>query len=110
MAWHETLIAALTAAVGSPTDPPISHSERLSSERYIVWQEDGSNDLLAGNGHAERAVSGVADLFSKQELDPWADAVGAAFDAAGIAWSLVMVDYEPETGFHHWSWDWEVLA
>ena len=26
----------------------------------------------------------------------------------GIAWSLRDVQYEPETGFWHYTWDWEV--
>ena len=101
--WHERIVAAHLAVTQA-----VSHGMRLKSERYFVWQEDGSNDLIAGNRHTERAMTGSTDLYTKQEFDPWADALGKAFDAAEIAWSLVGVYFEEETGFWHYSWDWEV--
>ena len=64
-----------------------------------MWQEDGSNDLAGVNGHGERAVTGTTDLYTKQELDPWADALGESFDAHGISWALNSVQYEVDTGF-----------
>lgn len=105
MSWHERLVKAHLSVTES-----VSHGKRLKSERYFVWQEDGSNDLLAGNGHAEKAVTGVTDLYTKQEFDPWAEALGEALSGAGIAWNLVSVDFEEDTGFWHYSWDWEVAA
>lgn len=103
MKWYERIVAAHIAVT---TD--VSHSERIQSDRYFVWQEDGSNDLEAGGGHAERAITGRTDLFTKVEFDPWADELGESFSSHGIAWSLVSIDYEEETGFTHYSWDWEV--
>ena len=47
MSWQERIIAAHLAV----TDQ-VSHGQRMKSSRYFVWQEDGSNDLAAGNGHA----------------------------------------------------------
>lgn len=102
-AWAQALIAAHLSVTSA-----VSHAERLRSDRYFVWQEDGSNDMDADGTHAERAVTGTTDLYTKTEFDPWGDALGAAFDAAGISWELVGVSYEEETGFFHWSWDWEV--
>ena len=104
MTWYEQIIAAHVAVTDA-----VSHGQRLRSERYFVWQEDGSNDLMAGNAHAVRAVTGSTELYTKTEFDPWGDALGASFDAAGISWSLVDVEYEDETGFWHWTWDWEVV-
>lgn len=104
--WAQTIIAALTSVAGSS----VSHSERLKSERYIVWQEDGAKDLAANNRHAEKVMTGSADLYTKQEFDPWAEAVGEAFNDYGVAWSLQLAEYEGEdTGFYHWSWDWEAM-
>lgn len=103
MTWQERIIAAHTAVT-----PAVSHAERLKSDRYFVWMEDGSNDLMGDGRHAERAVTGVTDLYSKMEFDPWADALGESLSDYGISWSLQSVDYEEETGFFHWSWDWEV--
>lgn len=103
MTWYERIIAAHIAV----TDQ-VSHLQQLESDRYFVWAEDGANDLLAGNSHAERAMTGRTDFYTKQEFDPWAGALEQSFVDHGIAWSLVSVDYEEETGFIHYSWDWEV--
>lgn len=105
-AWATAIINAHTSVAPNA----VSHAARIKSDRYFVWEEDEGNDLLADNGHAERAVSGYTDLFTKTELDPWADLLGIAFDAAGIAWEKTGVTYEPDTGFFHHSWDWTVVC
>lgn len=104
MRWYEKIVAAHAAV----TDQ-VSHLERMDSQRYFVWQEDGKNDLSADGGHAEQAVTGFTDLFTCLEFDPWAEELGAAFDARGIAWSLRDVQYEEDTRTTHYTWDWEVL-
>ena len=104
MTWYERIIAAHRAVTEA-----VSHAARVKSERYFVWQEDGSNDLAGDNGHGERAVTGTTDLYTKQELDPWADALGESFDAHGIAWALNSVQYEADTGVYHYEWVWEAL-
>ena len=104
-AWHERVIAAHLLVTDA-----VSHGQRLDSERYFVWSEDGTNDLTGDNAHAERAVTGRSDLYTKQEFDPWADALGEALSGAGIAWELLGASFEPETGFWHYSWDWEVAV
>ncbi len=103
--WAQTIIDAHLAV--APADA-VSHSEKLSSERYFVWEEDGANDLGGDDSHAEHAVTGATDLYSKLEFDPWAGAIGESFDRRGVSWELVTADYEEETGFYHWSYDWEV--
>lgn len=103
MTWYETIIAAHTAVTYA-----VSHTLRLKSDRYFVWQEDGSNDLPADNSHAEGAVTGTTDLYTKMEFDPWADALGESLSAYGIAWELSSIQYEEDTGFYHYEWAWEV--
>lgn len=104
MTWYETIIAAHLAVTDA-----VSHSERMKSDRYFVWQEDGENKLSADERCAERAITGTTDLFTKQEFDPWGGALEASFDEAGIYWRLDSIQHEEETGFYHWSWDWEVV-
>lgn len=104
MNWQEAIVAAHLAVTDA-----VSHSLRLQSERYFVWQEDGANDLEANNVHAEKSVTGTTDLFTKQEFDPWKEQFEAALDAAGIAWYLNSIQYEEDTGFLHYEWIWEVL-
>lgn len=103
MRWYERIIVAHTAV----TDQ-VSHMERLKSTRYFVWQEDGTNDLSAGNGHAEHAVTGFTDLFTPMEFDPWAEELGKNFSAFGIPWVLRDIQYEEDTRLTHYTWDWEV--
>lgn len=104
MKWYEKIINAHLEVTDA-----VSHAKRMQSDRYFVWQEDGENSLTANNTHAERAVTGTTDLFTKQEFDPWADKLGEALSGYGIAWSLADIRYEEDTGFFHYSWDWEVL-
>ena len=75
MTWQERIIAAHTAVTDA-----VSHGQRMQSERYFVWQEDGANDLEADGVHAEKSVTGTTDLFTKQEFDPWKE----QFEAAGL--------------------------
>lgn len=104
MTWYDKIIAAHTAV----TDQ-VSHFERMQSDRYFVWQEDGLNSLNANDAHIETAVTGSTDLFTKQEFDPWVEALGISFDQVGIAWSLNSIQHEDDTGFIHYEWYWEVI-
>lgn len=104
MKWYERIIACHTAVTDA-----VSHCARMKSDRYFVWQEDSRNDLVVGDRHAEKAVEGTTDLYTKQEYDPWADEFEAALDADGcIVWRLNSYQYEEETGFHHYEWVWQV--
>ncbi len=105
MTWQERIRKAHT----SVTDA-VSHSQRLSSDRYFVWQEDGANDFLAGNRHLEKAVTGTTDLYTKLEFDPWKEALEDALDRWEIAWYLNSVQFEEDTGFTHYEWVWEVAC
>ena len=105
MAWYDTIKAAHLAVTDA-----VSHAKRIQSGRYFVWQEDGANDLEADGRHAEGAVTGTTDLFTKQERDPWVEALGESMSDYGIAWYLSSVQYEEDTGFFHYEWVWEVLA
>ncbi len=104
MTWHEKITTAHLAVTDA-----VSHSGRMKSDRYFVWQEDGSNDLTAEGRHAERAVTGSTDLFTKREFDPWKEAFENALDEYRIAWRLNSVQYEEDTEFYHYEWVWEVL-
>lgn len=102
--WALTVIRAHTDVAGSS----VSHAARMKSDRYFVWQEEEDNDLSADNLHTERAMCGYTDLFTKREFDPWIVQLENSFDAYGMSWRRTGMTYEPDTGFFHWSWDWEV--
>lgn len=105
MRWYDKVIAMHTAVT-----PTVSHGGRLKSDRYFVWQQDGVNDFVADGRHAERAVTGTTDLYTKREFDPWAAAFERQLDTTpGVAWQQLGVTWEEETGFWHTEWEWEVL-
>ena len=103
MRWHERIIAAHLAV----TDK-VSHYERLKSDRYFVWREDGANDLESDNIHTERVMTGSTDLYTKVEFDSWIDDFERALNGHGIIWRLNSVQYEEDTRFIHYEWMWEV--
>ena len=76
---------------------------------YIVWAEDGDNDLAANNIHAERCFEGTIDLFTKTEGDSLLAAVPAALEGIGAAYYLNSVQYEEDTGLLHYEWVFEVV-
>ena len=53
--WYEKIIAAHLDV----TDQ-VSHIERIKSDRYFVWQEDGESVLAADDLHAECAITGTS--------------------------------------------------
>lgn len=103
MRWFEKIIEAHVAVTDA-----VSHFERMKSDRYFVWQEEASIDLLADNGHFAYAVRGTTDLFTTQEFDPWADEIETAFFRAGISFRKNSVQYEENTGIVHHEWEWTV--
>lgn len=106
MTWYDEIIAAHTAVTDS-----VSHCYHLKNERYFVWTEDGSNDLAANDRHAERAISGTTDLYTKMEFDPWIAALEKSLDEhPSIVWRYNSFQYEEDTKFYHHEWMWQVLC
>lgn len=103
MSWVKKIIDTHLAV----TDQ-VSRYRRLKSDRYFVWAEDSTNDLVSDGAHIERAIIGTTDLYTKTEDDPWADELETAFEAAGIPYYRNSVQYEEETGYIHTEWVWEV--
>lgn len=101
--WYERIISAHTAVTTA-----VSHGQRMKSERYFVWQEDGSRDFVAGGRHVEKGMTGRTNLYTRQEFDPWREQFEAALDLYGIAWRLSYVQFEEDTGFWHYEWTWGV--
>ena len=76
---------------------------------YLVWQEEGDDDLVADGSHAERAITGTVDLYTKTENDTLVASVEQALDNAGSSWYFNSFQYETETGLLHFEWVWEVI-
>ena len=75
---------------------------------YGMFAEDGANDLEAGNIHAEQALTGTVDYFTRDASGACKAVIEAALESSCEAWYLNSVQYEDDTGYIHWEWVWEV--
>ena len=103
--WADKIIEAHTRITDA-----VSHYERLKSERYFVWQEEGTETMTANNRPQEKAMRGTTDFFTKKEFDPWKNAFENSMTRRGIIWSLNSIQYEEDTGFIHYEWLWYVTG
>lgn len=72
---------------------------------YGVFAEDGSNDLSAGNSHAETTVEGTVDYFTRDDSGAPQRAIQDALEGVeGLAWYLNSVQFEDDTGYIHYEW------
>lgn len=76
---------------------------------YIEWAEDGENAFMAGNRHAETAISGTIDLYTKDDSDPLRAAIPEALNNTECAWYKNSTQYEENTGLIHDEWVFEVF-
>ena len=105
---RELTLQPLQEALAALTDRAYHYTAAPNSKPpYIVWAEDGDNDLSADNVHAERCYTGTVDLYSRADPEPLSEAVPAALEGIGAAWYLNSVQYEEDTGLIHYEWVWE---
>lgn len=72
---------------------------------YGVFSEDGSNDLSAGNSHAETATEGTVDYFTRDDSGAPQRAIEGALESVwSLAWYLNSVQFEENTGYIHYEW------
>lgn len=104
----ESMLETLRAALAALTDRAYHYTAAPNAKPpYIVWAEDGDNDLTADNIHAERIYQGTIDLYTKTEDDPLMESVPEALEGIGAAYYLNSVQYEEGTGLIHYEWVWE---
>ena len=72
-----------------------------------VWAEDGDNTLYANGKHAERAIQGAVDYFTRSDDGAAKRLIEAALDSIDIAWYLNSIQYEEDTGYLHYEWVFE---
>ena len=105
-----SMLETLQAALAALTDACYHYvAAPNTAPPYIVWAEDGDNDLAADNGHGERSYTGTVDLYTKSDADPLFSQIPTALDQIGAAWYLNSVQYEEATGLIHYEWVWEVV-
>ena len=77
-------------------------------DRYIVWQEEGESDpLFLDNQLDEITIKGSLDIYTKVEFDDLVDEVIDLFHKNTVSFNLISVDYETNSNYIHYSFDWE---
>lgn len=76
---------------------------------YGVYAEDGANDLNADGEHAEKALQGTVDYFTRDDTGTPKATIEAALEGLNVPWYLNTIQYEDETGYIHYEWVFEVV-
>lgn len=77
-------------------------------DRYIVWQEEGESDsLFLDNQHDEIMLKGSLDIYTKVEFDNLVDEIIDLFYKNVVSFNLISVEYETNSSYIHYSFDWE---
>lgn len=76
-------------------------------DAYIVWAEDEESESLnADNKKQRQGIHGTIDFFTKQEFDSRIDELQEKLNTLeNYSWRLNSVQYEDETNFIHYEWD-----
>ena len=77
---------------------------------YGVYTPDGANDLEADDTHAEHAITGTVDYFTRSDGTAAKLTIEKALDTVpGLAWRLESVQYEQDSGYLHLEWAFEAV-
>lgn len=76
---------------------------------YGVYAEDGANDLNADGEHAEKALQGTVDYFTRDDTGTPKATIEAALEGLNVPWYLNTIQYEDDTGYIHYEWVFEVV-
>ena len=95
------------------TGLPFAHYAWASNAKerktdHGVYAEDGANDLYADDIHAEKAVQGTIDYFTRDDSGTPQTTIENALNNGQIAWYLNSLQFEEDTGFIHYEWVFEV--
>jgi len=73
-----------------------------------VWQEDGEGDSFYHDGERELTIHGTTDYYTKDEYDENLDKLNELHQEVMHAWTINSIQYEEDTGFIHYEWEWTV--
>lgn len=104
------MLQALKTALTNISGAKVYHFTAVkATPPYIVWAEDGADDLQLNGVHVEKAATGTVDLFTKTENDTLVESIESALDSVDGVWELNSVQYEQETGLIHYEWIFTVV-
>lgn len=72
---------------------------------YGTYGEDTGNEFKAGGIVAEQVMNGFVDYFTRDDSGAAQHDIQDAMTDAGIVWHLDAVQYENDTGYIHYTWE-----
>lgn len=72
---------------------------------YGTWGEDIGNEFTAGNVVAETVMNGFVDYFTRDDSGAPKETIEKAMTDEGIVFHLDAVQYENDTGYIHYTWE-----
>lgn len=72
---------------------------------YGTWGEDSGNEFTAGDVVAETVMNGFVDYFTRADSGAPKETIEKAMTDAGIVFHLDAVQYENDTGYIHYTWE-----
>ncbi len=98
---------AITVLQASPHNYKFAHFawSHAPAGDYGTWNEDSGTEFKVGNLVAEQLMSGYLDYFTRDNSGVPATAIQNAMTDAGVVWHLAAVQYEDDTGYIHYTWE-----
>lgn len=72
---------------------------------YGTWGEDSGNEFTAGDVVAETVMNGFVDYFTRDDSGAPKETIENAMTDEGIVFHLDAVQYESDTGYIHYTWE-----
>ena len=94
------------------TGYPFAHHawSRAPVGDYGTYSESSGNDLTADGKHVERGTEGFINLFTRDSSDAPRTAIEAVLNDLCIPWTLNTVQYEDDTGYIHYEWEFGIYG
>lgn len=73
---------------------------------YGVYGEEGASDFIANGEHAEKAITGFIDYFTRDNSGTPKKTIETELQKLNIPWRVNSISYENDTGYIHIEWVW----
>ena len=77
---------------------------------YGPYAEDSGEDFIADGKHIERGTVGYINYFTRDDSETPRTTIEEALNSINIQWNLNTVQYENDTGYIHYEWEFGVYG
>lgn len=77
---------------------------------YGTYSENNGDDLIADGIHIEKGTVGYINYFTRDDSGAPKTTIENALNELRIPWNLNTVQYENDTGYIHYEWEFSVYG